>query len=348
MFAKIKAFFAKFGMVILGAVILVAIACTLFFVIKYNADTKARQEQIQNSLVEMKTLSDGIVRAQAQYVTKDDLLGFAKSINLNLTEIQKDLNDLDADIIGISSILASSQGYHGDNLPSDHTSPNTDPPTIPPTCAEAGCDPYGYMANSQTKDIAEPFADNLSVPVGQATFSAWKQDPWGLTVLPRDYKLDTVLGQDKQGRHYIYHKFAIGVDGKEYQIPIKEAKFVEKLPEASFSWWNPRVGIGVLAGVSIPTNAAAMVDNGVNAGIAPSLQFSPFSYGKTEVKPRFIFPQIAIGYNVVRHTADFSISPFMYNLGDTSDVINNTYTGPTISVDTDANVTIGGSLSVTF
>ena len=186
------------------------------------------------------------------------------------------------------------------------------------------------------------------MPIGIATFSAWLANPWGLDLYPRTYKVDSVLAVDKAGQHTLYHKFSINSNGKDYVVPIKEAKFVEQYPEASFSWWNPRFGMGVMAGLSIPTFAGMLAENGVFATVTPSILFSPFSYGKTEVKPRFIFPQVGVGYDVLNKSANFSISPFQYNLGDTSTIINNLYTGPTISFDHRGNFGIGGTLGVTF
>lgn len=349
MWEKIKSFFGKFGIVCFCGLILAAVLTVLFFVMKYNADTQARQEEISKSLIEMKTLSDGIVRAQSQYATKDDLKAFATSINLDLTQINKDLDSLNMQIAGISTILVSSSGYHGSNLPSDHTTPNTDPNSnVPVDCRENGCDPYGYTANSQSKDISEYFGLDLVIPIARAVFSAWEKNPWEITVYPRDYQVDSVLAVNKEGQHTLYHKFTIKSNGKEYQVPIKEAKFVEQYPEASFSWWNPKFGLGVMAGIAIPTFAGMLSENGVSATVTPSLLFSPFSYGKTDVKPRFIFPQVGVGYDVVNKSANFSLSPFMYNLGDTSTVINNLYTGPTLSFDHRGNFGIGGDLVVTF
>jgi hypothetical protein len=348
MWEKIKNFFSKFGVVCFCGLILAAVLTVLFFVMKYNADTAARQTAIENSLIEMKTLSDGIVRAQSQYATKDDLKAFADNLNLNLTEIQKDLDSIDAKIAGISTLLVSTPGYHGSNLPSDHTTPNTDPNNIPVDCRENGCDPFGYTANAQTKDISEPFSADVSVPVGQATFSAWLERPWDLTIFPRDYVVDSVLGVDKKGQHTLYHKFTIQSNGKTYQVPIKSAKFVEQYPEASFSWWNPKFGLGVIAGLAIPTLSGMLAENGVTASVSPSVFFAPFSYGKTDVKPRFIFPQVGVGYDTVNQSAVFSLSPFMYNLGDTSTIINNLYSGPTLSYDHRGNFTIGGTLSLSL
>src|SRR5690606_6144608 len=97
-------------------------------------------------------------------------------------------------------------------------------------------DKYGYFDKTQWYHLDEPFKDQSAgpnevgqskqslVPIGKAGFSAWKEKPWSVELLPRKYGSTTVLGQDEGGRHYAYSKFTIEVDGKMYEVPIDDAQ----------------------------------------------------------------------------------------------------------------------------
>lgn len=347
---KLYAKYVGFGMIGLVFVVM------LLFIIKLQYDANDKQTALNKSVVEMKHLNDGIVRSQSKYVTKEDLKKFGEDINLD--EIKKDLDDLDAEIKGISKILITSLGEKQTNQPSHHWYPNTDPsnPTDPIPGSDDTCKDgkkswcvsdatSGYLENAQVMNVSEKFK-NQRVPFGSVTFKAWKNNPWDIEVYRRDYKISSVLSEDRDGRHYLHHKFTINSNGKDHTVEIKDAKYAETLPEARWEWWNPKIGMGLTAGVSLPTSGLS--DKGVSGSVSPSLYFSPFSYGKTRPKPDWVFAQVGVGYESIGKAAQFSLSPAMYNLGSVIDIINNSYVGPTISVDTKSNVTLGGTVAVTF
>jgi len=341
-----KKYIVKYTMI--GVIVLIVLG-VLGFIAKMQWDAYKRQEAIENSLVEMKELNDKIVRNQSKYVSKEDLEEFGK--NLDLDAIRDDLNTLGADVKGISKFLTSSLGYNRSNIPSSHVTPKPTDPTDPTDPANKCEDPYGYLTNTQVLGLREPFSGDVNVPIGDVSFEAWKEKPWSVHILPRDYKVDTVLGQDKDGRHYIYNKFTIATDGKDYALPIKQAEFVETYPEASWEWWNPKVAMGIGGGVSIPTYRDPLtgdVVGDIGGSFTVNALFSPFSYGETRVKPDWIFAQVGVGFDAVRQTANFSITPAAYNLGAPISFINNTYVGPTVGIDHKQNVSVGSTLSVTF
>jgi hypothetical protein len=340
--------------ILIGMGVLLAIGFFVF-IVKLQYDAKARQEALEKSVVEMKQMTDGIARSQSKYVTKEDLEDFAGDMDLDA--IEDDLEDLEAEVRGISKILASSSGWGGNNLPSSGTWPRpvdpNDPsgPIQPNVCSGpllSWCiheHSSKYLTNAQKLALREKFA-NGEIPVGDVTFKAWQENPWDVNVLPRDYKVTSVLGEDREGRHYLYHRFTIEADGEEYTVQIDDADFRETYPEAQFEWWNPRVGIGITSGISFPLEN--FTTDGINAAITPGLYFSPFSYGTSRVKPDWLFAQVAAGYNTVNRTLQFSLSPAMYNLGGNSTLINNTYVGPSVGIDIKKNLSVGGTLSVTF
>ena len=316
----------KFG-VIAGLLILVA---GLIFVIKNQFDISARQEAIEKSVVEMKQLGDGIVRSQAQYVSKDDLDKFGKQLNLNLDTIQKDLGTLGASMQGINAVVVSTNGFHGTGLPSTGTVPNPDKPT------QQVNDPFGYLSNQQILAINEPFG-NVAVPFGQGTFSAWKDKPWGLDIYPRSYNVSTVIGQDEDGRHYTYNKFTVDTQGKTYTIPINSSKFEEVYPEAKFRF-SPRIYLGVDGG--------AVINPAPKADMTPNLQVALFSYGKTKVDPDWSILGVGVGYETQANRPVLVVSPIRYNIGHHIPLVNNLHVGPTVSLDTSGGIGILGGVSV--
>jgi hypothetical protein len=339
----------KAAMIAAGAVLLALLVIN----VKSCIDSKAQRDAMHQEMVEMKRLSDNIVRSQAKYVSKEDFKKFAKESGIKLDEIRDDLDEKDAQIKALSNVLVASLGRKQSGLGSSGTTPRPpgepgDPriPTIPCNGIDVECpDPFGYLTNSQHLALTEPFPKNQEVPIGSVTFDAWKEKPWSIDIRQRNYHITTVIGQDKRGRHYTYHKFEIGVDGKRYPVEIKDAQLVEEFPEASFSWWNPRVGIGMHGGIAFNTSGS----DGVVGGVAvPSLSFSPFSYGQTETKPTWVFGRIGVGADVANKTVSFSLAPAMWNIGTEVEFIQNTYLGPVIGADIDGRINVGLGITTDF
>jgi hypothetical protein len=325
-------------------------------IVKMGCSLSDKQDQLESSVVEMKQLADNIVRSQSEYVSQEDFKTRLDGLDLDVDAIKDDVKKLGARIDGISTFLAVSHGYKETDKPSDHTWPkpingtggsDSGDPVIPVDCSSTDCDPFGYLNNAQVKDLFEKFPD-INIPFGMVTFKAWSSTPWDTEVYERKYKVTTVLAEDREGKRYVYNKFSIGVGEKDYEVPIQSAEYVQEMPEAQFEWWNPRIAIGFSAGLGGRTSQPEEDDSWVFASLAPMLYFSPFSYGSSRLKPDFLALQVGAGYDLVAGTGRFSISPIMWNLGSVSTVINNTYIGPNVGIDTDANVSVGGNVAVSF
>lgn len=316
-----------------GAVIgvLVLLTCVVL-IMKWQHDLIARQDAFEKSIVEMKQLGDGIVRAQSQYVSKKDLEDFAKGIDLK--KIQADLDKLHAEIQGVSIMVASTPGFNGRGLPSSGTIHN--PGSIGDnsgviTCPNGGTvtcpnsDKYGYLNYAQVFNLNEPLNNSEHVPFGSVTFNAWQEKPWDVLIYPRNYKISTVLGQDEDGRHYVYNKFSIESNGETHVIPIQQAKFEELLPSSSFKF-SPRLYVGGDIGSYItPTPQAEL---------SPNLQVSLFSYGKTKIDPDWTFVGIGVGYESQAHRPNVMLTPFTYNVAHHLPLVTNIQVGHSISMDT--------------
>ncbi|MDP2683521.1 MAG: hypothetical protein Q8P20_00540 [bacterium] len=329
---------------------LIIASLLLIVLVIFNVKQCNDSNNLQSQIVEMKQLEDGIIRSQAKYVSKADIDKLAKDLDLNLDTIKDDLKNFRAEVKGISVFLAQSVGRDQTDLPSSGVYPRPDTSDNPYVCPEAGkpcSDPYGYLTHAQVLQLTELFSDGSTVPIGKTTFESWKEKPWTVYQHPRDYYVTTVLGQDEDGRHYTYNKFQIGVDGKKHTIPITKSEFVEELPLVHFQWWNPRVGLGLAIGASFNTTPANNSEL-ATASVVPSISMSPFSYGKTKVKPDWIFARVGIGYDVVRKTASVSVAPGMWNLGSKIEFIQNSYIGPVIGIDSSSNVLLGFGFTTDF
>ncbi len=322
------------------------------FIIKLQWDAQNREDALNQRMIEMKQLQDGIIRAQSKYVSKDDLDDFAKKIDINLSVIRKDLDKFGADIKGINHVLARSTGRKGSNIPSTGTKPRPVDPEDPDKphplqCSDVeGCylDTYGYNNNSQSLGLTEPFSNGSEVPFGTVTFEAWKKEPWSVDQPPREYHVATVLGQDEEGRHYVHNKFQIGVDGKRYEVPIEQSELQEVYPEPEFRW-DPHLNLGLDVGASIATSPDPD-ESAATAEVVPNLQVTLFSYGETKKNPDWTFLGLGVGFETRRTNLGILVSPSNYNIGKPLPLMDNLYVGPQVGVDMSGNVFVGGGLRV--
>ncbi len=333
------------GGIILGVLLVLGL---VIFAVKSHIDAKNALEQMNKSVVEMKQLQDQIARSQANYTTEEGLEQRLKDLHFDLDKIQDDLDRLNANMIAVNSVLVSTPGYKGSNLPSSSTTPNQNPlpPTLP--CENGVCknpDVHGYLSAIQVFKLNEPFAAALNVPYGRMMFDATQAKPWTYEVSPRDYKITTVISQDEDGRHFTHNQFTIGVEGKDYLIPIKNASIVEKYPEAEFRF-SPRLYLGIGAGVGIDLATQEADDPIAEFEAVPSLEFSFFSYGKTKVNPDFTVLNVGLGVHLNDPKPALLVSPFNYNIGQDLPLVDNLFVGPSVSIDTNGELGIIGGIKV--
>lgn len=301
-------------------------------VAKNQIDLKEQQDLIQKTIIPFKELKDEIARSQSQLVTTDQLNKALKS-NINIDDIKKDIASLNSKIEAGNFVKVISTGYT-DTKGSDHVIPNQNPN---PPSTDTLKDEYGYFVNEQEIDVLEHFP-NKPVPIGSISFSAWKKDPWKLTIPNRQYKTTTVIAEDEDGRKTTYNKFIIVSDNQSYDIQIAEANLLQQLPEDHFSYWNPRLMMGINTGINISQ---------LNGNISPSLDFSMMSYGKTKYQPTWSFIQVGIGYDGISKSPEIIFTPATYNVGRLlNPLLQNIHLGPSVSVNTKGNISALFSMKV--
>ena len=298
----------------------------LAFIIYNQQQLKSQQTAIQSQIVQQQQLVDGIVRSQSQYATAADLAKFASDSDLNLKAIQDNLKTLNSSLAAINVITADSNAQNHTNLPSTNTGPSNPTPPQPVACVNGTCpnqDPFGYQKVQQNLALNEDFG-TLKVPFGTVGFSAWQQNPWDVAIQPREYNVDTVVGVDENERQTFYNKFSVKVGDKNYDIPIKTATTKQQVPTATWSWWNPRLLMGLDGGVNISR---------VQGEFTPSVNLGIMSYGQYKTTPDFSILEVGFGYGTVNKTGQVVVTPVAYNIGKKlfSPVMNNTYIGPSLS-----------------
>ncbi len=306
------------------------------FIIFKQVENSNRQLAIETQITQQKQLIDGIVRSQSQWATKADMDKFITDQGVNLKAIQDDLDKLNANVTAANHVVIVSNGQTGNNLPSTGTGA-TNPNPTQTTCPDGtSCDPNGYQKKEQDLALNEDFGTS-KVPIGTVGFSAWQKAPWNVDIKPREYDLTNVIGTDENQKVYVYNKFNVKVDGKTYDVPIKTANTVQEYPTAKFSFWNPRLFLGVEGGIGV---------NPVRGEFSPSLSVGIMSYGQYKTNPDFSVLEVGVAYGTVSQRPQIVVTPVAYNVGKHIPLMSNMYIGPTVSAGTDGNVTFGVGLRV--
>ena len=324
------------------------IVFALGYVIYNQEKIKTQQTALQTAVTQQQQLVDGITRASSTYATKDDIASFAASQDLNLKAIQDNLSKLGAQVGSVTVTTIDSTGQTQTNIPSTGTGPaNPKPPTpVTVNCPSGGTvtcpnnDPYGYQQKEQTLTLNEDLG-TLKIPIGTVGFSAFQAVPWNINVLPREYSVDTVVGIDQNQKETIYSKVSVTVGGQTYAAPIKSSTTKQELPSSSFSFWNPRVLMGLDGGVNV---------SHFGGEFTPSVSLGIMSYGQYKTTPDFSILEVGAGYDTVSHNVQLVVTPVAYNFGKNffSPLANNTYLGPGVTIGTDGSIGVGLGLRVGF
>lgn len=316
----------------------ILVLCAGTFIIYKQIEISQRQTAIENSIIEQKELADNIMRSMSKYSTKEDLEKFGKEQNLNLEAIKKDLETMNARLVAINNVVVSSKGHSGTGQGSTGTTPNPNPQPPNPN----NQDPFGYLANRQEFQLNEKF-ENISVPMATVGFSAWKDKPWDYNVPARTYTITNTIGTDENQRHYVHNKMSVKVADKTYDLKIGSSQTLEEYPSAKFSFWNPRLYLGMDGGVRIGTAVSA---SPIRGEATPSVNVSIMSYGRYKTQPDISVLQVGAGYGIDAQKINLSLTPIMYNAGKHIPLMNNLYIGPSVHVNTSGDVGIMGGVRV--
>lgn len=310
----------------------------LSFVIYQQHQIAKQQTAIEKQVILQKDLADKIVRSQLEYATKNDLENFVKSSGLNLKTIEGDLKNLSADIVATNKLVVKSNAVVTDHVSSSSTVNNNNPAL--PICKDGSVcpnvDPFNYLTKQQNLKLNETFGKD-QVPIGEVGFSSWQEKPWNINLLSRQYQVITVVGEDENQRQYYYNKFTIIIDGKSYDVKIDTSQTKQEYPTAKFSFFNPRLFLGIDGGLNLTT---------MRGEFGPSINLQLMSYGIFKNQPDWSILQLGIGYGSISKQLEFIVTPFAYNVGGSIPLMNNLYVGPALMLDTKSNIAVMGAITV--
>jgi hypothetical protein len=321
----------------LAAFILLDLLC---FVVYKEIESSKNQKVIQDSLVTQKQLIDGITRGLSQYTTKDDLDKFISNNGINLKAIKDDLDKLHADITSANVVTVDSNGTNATNLPSNSTVvtvPATQVPTVNCNGQALPCpDTFGYLKNTQVLQLNENFS-SIKIPFGTVGFSASRKNPWSLITFPRAYNAVSVISTDENKKQYVYNKFTINVQNKEYDVNINSSVLKQQVPDSKFKWWNPRLFLGMDFGYNITGNRTEFT---------PSINLGIMSLGRYVKEPDLSFVQVGLGYETTREKAKVIVTPVMYNIGGHVPLIDNLFVGPSVHLGFTGDVSLMAGIRI--
>jgi len=319
--------------------IIISVIVFLSFFIFFGAlliDNAKKINDIQKSVIEQKQLIDNITRSSSQWTTKEDLDNLIKNQNINIDAIKNDLEKYNATIKSLQTVVVVSNGQNQQNLPSSTTSETKDPSVNTSNMP----DPFGYLKNTQYFSLIEKF-DNTTVPIGDVGFSASKEKPWSINILPRSYKTNSVYAYNENGQPIVYTKFTVSVNGTDYDLNIKDNKITTVYPSPSFSWFNPHVQMQFSGGMVFNSGK-------IKSEYGPSFVVMFSSYGKNKVQPDLQLFGAGVGYGLSSEKGNFIFVPVQVNLNKVLPYVNNSYVGPNITINPSGGVGVGLSLGVNF
>ncbi len=289
----------------------------LLLVIKFQQDSANENKQLQQTIVEMKSLQDGTTRSEAKFVSEKNLKQTITDQKIDVKEVEKDLKSFKAEIKTIDVVKVITPGKVQTTIPSTQIVENVNPQ---PTDKDS----FHYLLNRQVLLLSEPIG-KINVPFGNVGFSAWQKDPWDVSIFPRKYILSTVIGQDEEGTDYTYHKMLIETENKTFEIPITEAKIVQTVPKSKF-YFNPKLALGVAGGISLTAVPEPEIE--------PFVEITLSSYGRSKTNNEWLFGGIGIGYQTIAKEMDLHVTPVRYNVGYKLPLIDNLNVGPSVSINT--------------
>lgn len=317
-------------------VLVITVVCAMSYVIYTQRNMLKAMEQ---NTEQQRLLQDNITAIKSSLVSNETFEAKLKTLNMDIDVIKSDLKKTGGKLDSIIVVSNTTPGYIGTGLPSNgyYPMPNVDPnnPNSPPqTCPidSNGCikDQYGYHSKVPYLKLNEPLQNKSNVPFGEVAFNANQENPWTLKIHPRKYETNIVLATDATGRKTAYAKMSITPEGgNRVDLPETQVQFVEKMPTASFSLWNPRLMFGLDFGYSTKPGFA----------YGPVMQLYTSSYGQLRDSPDWHFVGLGVSYDINNKAYNIAISPFAYRIFNNF-VFKNTYIAPNINISSNGDVAV--------
>jgi hypothetical protein len=344
----------KSKLIIGGIIVLVLLVFA--YIIKIQHDIITNQRNIETKIIEFKQLGDGLARLESKITTdRADLEKKLNDLGVDYKKIEEDLKNNDAKLEIIAVTIGATEGYKKTNIGSDWQQPIptnnssvTNSDAINPNAsvlrlsssAEECVNKYGYCNNIQGLNLFELGPADEKIPFGDVAFNATSPTPWSLNVYPRKYYSVLSVGKNTEGNIVAHSQVMIeDNNGNKHKIGISEKSYVEQVNKTyRFYWWSPRF-MGEYS-LGLRTDGAVSSIVGLKAYIS--------SYTANKSRPTWMFIGLGGGYDMSNRRPAVSVSPVAYNVFHTTELIQNLYVAPTVSMATDGGVGIHGTIGLIF
>jgi hypothetical protein len=304
-------------------IIMLIVVCILFGSTISDCRKGSNNKQVE---ILQKQLDAYTMRSSNETVTKEYLDSVIKGSKINISKLEDDMSSLNSKLDSMNQVKIISVPQYIKEVNSTKQEPKPDTQPIEKKDDQ-------YMKNKQILDLYENFGIS-KVPIGNTSFSAWKNSPWDYNIYGRNYTITNVITKTDEDKTIVYNKFNIEVEGKTYEVPITSSKTIQTNPKSSFKLY-PKLFLEYSSGISSDRN----LNNAVG------LMISPIQYGQSKFNPKFVFASIGAGYS--NNGLNIIFSPVMYKI-DVVDFIKNVYIGPITSINMSKVFTVGLSLGVSF
>lgn len=342
---KIKSVQENIKYKVAAALVILVVFCGMAYTIKSQNDLI---KAMQQTTADNKMLTDSIAELRSQMLTKENFNKELGSFSTKIDEINKEVARLNGNIYSAIGVTSLTPGAQGTDVPSTGWIPNPYPtkPSGNPGGSTAGVNPqpkpeepkdtYGYLTKIPYLTLTEPI-DNQQAPVATVLFNARNQNPWTYQVYPRKYNTNIILATDGDDKKVTFVESTVEVKGKTYKLTNTQARYIEKYPNSQFRLWNPRVMLGVGAGISTEPGLS----------LTTTAELFVASYGKTKSKSDWYIAGVGAGVNIPNSRVVLSITPFAYNVTK-NQMFSNINIGPNVAFDVKGNTYVGVGLRLSL
>lgn len=300
----------------------------------------AENQVLKSDVVEMKKLTDTLIRSSTTWVSKDDIDNKLKSLMTrgDLAALQEDLKKLDSRLTSVGLTVGSLARKVAQQERSDSVGPEN---TVVERCADGKLiDKYEYTKKPQIKLLT----DTNVAPLAEVKFDAASDKPWSYEVYKRNFELITVVGKKESGQLTFHNSLSYKVPDKtgekKYNIELLSSEFIQTPEAVRMFWLNPKLDVNVFVGGRVRQFSGGYGDYENVLSLGVDLGVSLSSYGKNKNDSIFRLFRMGVGYDVNRKAAQFSIAPLTFNAGYYLPFFSNLYLSPRLGFDTGNAISI--------
>jgi hypothetical protein len=226
--------------------ILVLIALVVFGSLGYWLYTSLNSK-IEAAHLESKKISDYLIRAESDIVTKKQLDELANNLGIDIKKVREDLASLDAKMIAVGRVVANIKPQDWHPKPSTTVAVPTAVPTQPEACNPlTGAIPDRYCGVDVLTDL-----EFGGLKYGQLKFNSSMEPPWQEKTDEVDIEVKTIVGsQKKTGLLTFHHEIDLVNKTNPARVKLKDlTSEYDNTPIGTetkrWYWWAPHLNLTV-------------------------------------------------------------------------------------------------------